>query len=80
LTLLLIKYDGRVVPELIGGLQLDTFIIAMTSVVRVAMKAIVESSVSQGAWLWVSRAQQKRCQHRARLRDFKLFDEASRGL
>ncbi len=80
LTVLLVKYDGEVVPDLIGGLQLDTFIIAMTTVVRVSMKGIVESSLSQAAWVWVSKARQKRCKHRARLQDFKLFDEASRGL
>ncbi len=52
----------------------------MTTVVRVSMKGIVESSISQGAWIWVSSERQKRCKHHARLQDFRLFDEASRGL
>lgn len=77
---LLEHYDSRVVPELSWGLQLDTAIIALVTVVRVSLKAIVESSISQGAWIWVSEAAQMRSDHHARLDDFKLFDEASRGL
>lgn len=80
LIFLLHHYDRQEVPELAWGLQLDTVIIALVTVVRVALGAIVESSISQGAWIWVSEASQKRSDHHARLDDFKLFDEASRGL
>lgn len=112
LAALLRHYDSRVVPESLaglGGLQLDTAVIALVTVVRVSLKAVVETALSQGAWLWVSeRAQQRRWRRRqksqksrgccggggaesgarsdgddaaaARLSDFKVFDEASRGL
>ncbi|OIW26081.1 hypothetical protein CONLIGDRAFT_717714 [Coniochaeta ligniaria NRRL 30616] len=80
LVFLLQHYDRREVPDLAWGLQLDTVIIALVTVVRVALGAIVESGISQGAWMWVSEASQKRSNHHARLDDFKLFDEASRGL
>lgn len=75
------QYDNHVVPEtLFWGIQIDTVIIALITVVRVSLKAFVESAVSQGAWIWVSQASQMRCKHEAKLADFKLFDEASRGL
>jgi hypothetical protein len=80
LLILLHHYDQQVVPEIAGGLQLDTAIIALVTVIRVALKAIVEAGISQGAWIWVSEASQRRSDHTARLDDFKLFDEASRGL
>ncbi|KAB5578350.1 hypothetical protein GE09DRAFT_1199650 [Coniochaeta sp. 2T2.1] len=80
LVFLLQHYNNRQVPEFFWGLQLDTVIIALVTVVRVALGAIVESSISQGAWIWVSEASQRRSDHHARLDDFKLFDEASRGL
>ncbi|KAF4507618.1 hypothetical protein G6O67_004097 [Ophiocordyceps sinensis] len=41
--------------------------------------SIVESCICQGAWIWVSKSHQARTRNRARLEDFKLFDEASRG-
>ncbi|KAK3694909.1 hypothetical protein B0T22DRAFT_86784 [Podospora appendiculata] len=80
LALLLHHYDDQVVPELGWGIQIDTAIIALVTVVRVSMKAFVETAVSQGAWIWVSEMSQRRCRHSARLSDFKVFDEASRGL
>ncbi|KAK0629999.1 hypothetical protein B0T17DRAFT_206969 [Bombardia bombarda] len=80
LTVLLQSYDNKVVPDLGGGLQIDTAIIALVSIVRVTMKAFVEAAVSQGAWIWVSEMSQRRSKHNARLSDFKIFDEASRGL
>jgi hypothetical protein len=43
------------------------------------MSAIVEAALSQGAWIWISEAAQRRSRHAARLSDFKVFDEASRG-
>ncbi|KAK3336707.1 hypothetical protein B0T19DRAFT_396425 [Cercophora scortea] len=80
LGVLLHHYDEQVVPELGWGVQIDTAIIALVTVVRVSMKAFVETAVSQGAWVWVSEAAQRRDGHEARLKDFKVFDEASRGL
>lgn len=82
LVLVLSTYNNRPVPapHWIGSLQLDTFIIAMITIIRVSMGAIVESSLSQAAWIWVSQARQQSCRHKARLGDFKIFDEASRGL
>jgi hypothetical protein len=44
------------------------------------MSAIIETAISQGAWIWISEAGQRRSQQRARLPDFKGFDEASRGM
>ena len=67
-------------PEPADGIQIDTIIIALISIVRVSLKAIVEGAISQSAWNWVSERSQLRCHHRARFSDFKLFDEASRGM
>ncbi|KAI0545534.1 hypothetical protein F4679DRAFT_576071 [Xylaria curta] len=47
------------------------------SVYRLALKAIIETCVSQGAWIWVSGFRKGKTE--ARLEDFKMFDEASRG-
>jgi hypothetical protein len=80
LGLLLHQYDGHLVPVLPLGIQLEVIIVAMMTAVRVALKSCVESSISQGAWIWVSGARQQRCRTKARLEDFKKFDEASRGL
>ncbi|KAI1827489.1 hypothetical protein F4861DRAFT_536056 [Xylaria intraflava] len=48
------------------------------SVYRLALKAIVETCVGQGAWIWVSGFRKGKTE--ARLEDFKMFDDASRGL
>ena len=67
LVFLLQHYNSRKVPELFWGLQLDTVNIALVTIVRVALGAIVESSISQGAWIWVSEASERRSDHHARL-------------
>ncbi|OBR10601.1 hypothetical protein CH63R_06293 [Colletotrichum higginsianum IMI 349063] len=75
------RFDKQVVPQLKGGIDFDVVIVAMFTCVRVAMSGIVESSISQAAWIWVSEARQRRTNNmRARLEDFKIYDEASRGL
>ncbi|GKT41455.1 uncharacterized protein ColSpa_01636 [Colletotrichum spaethianum] len=75
------KFDNKVVPQLKGDIDFDVIIVAMFTCVRVAMSGIVESSISQAAWIWVSEARQRRTNDmRARLEDFKIYDEASRGL
>ncbi|KAI4592644.1 hypothetical protein KJ359_010546 [Pestalotiopsis sp. 9143b] len=84
LIALLSRYDGELEPHFGGddGLQLSTVIIAIMTAYRVALSAIVETALSQGAWIWVSAARQNRKKKTepARLEDFKMFDEASRGL
>ncbi|OTA92363.1 hypothetical protein M434DRAFT_396458 [Hypoxylon sp. CO27-5] len=45
---------------------------------RLALKAVIESCISQGAWIWVSAFRKGNVE--ARLEDFKLFEEASTGL
>ncbi|OHE99848.1 hypothetical protein CORC01_04749 [Colletotrichum orchidophilum] len=76
------NYDKQPIPQLMhGNLDFDVIIVAMFTCVRVAMSGIVESSISQSAWIWVSEARQRRTNDsRARLEDFKIYDEASRGL
>ncbi|GKT65074.1 hypothetical protein ColTof4_07463 [Colletotrichum tofieldiae] len=75
------KFDNKVVPQLKGDIDFDVIIVAMFTCVRVAISGIVESSISQAAWIWVSEARQRRTKDmRARLEDFKIYDEASRGL
>ncbi|WDK21770.1 hypothetical protein CGRA01v4_13060 [Colletotrichum graminicola] len=75
------KFDQRVVPQLRGNFDFDVIIVAIFTCVRVAMSGIVESSISQAAWIWVSDSRQRRTNNmRARLEDFKIYDEASRGL
>ncbi|KAK1987551.1 hypothetical protein LZ30DRAFT_745746 [Colletotrichum cereale] len=48
------KFDKKVVPQLSGNIDFDVIIVAMFTCVRVAMSGIVESSISQAAWIWVS--------------------------
>nr|XP_036581537.1 uncharacterized protein CTRU02_08587 [Colletotrichum truncatum]KAF6789888.1 hypothetical protein CTRU02_08587 [Colletotrichum truncatum] len=75
------QFDNQLVPKLPGGIDFDVVIVAMFTCVRVAMSGIVESSISQAAWIWVSEARQRRTNDmRAKLEDFKIYDEASRGL
>ncbi|KAM7193569.1 Protein of unknown function (DUF3176) domain containing protein [Naviculisporaceae sp. PSN 640] len=80
LCMVLKKYDNQVVPELGGGIQMDTLIIAMVSVIRITMKAIVGAALSQAAWVWLSEKQQQKCKHPAYLRDFSIFNGASNGI
>ncbi|OAA73444.1 arginase family protein [Cordyceps fumosorosea ARSEF 2679] len=54
-------------------------VIALVTISRVAMGNIVEACISQCAWIWISKSHQRRTHTVARLEDFKLFDEASRG-
>lgn len=107
---------GRQDGKKASGVELGALIIAVMTVVRVALKGVVESSVSQAAWVWVSEARHRRnlarastaaagehghrrrrraavtwlrriccCfgharRDKAELEDFKMFDDASRGL
>jgi hypothetical protein len=84
LVTLLAQYNGQLEPRFGtgSGLELSTVIIAVMTVFRVALSAIVETALSQGAWIWVSAARQQRKKKTepARLEDFKMFNEASRGL
>jgi hypothetical protein len=77
---LLAHYDNHLVPDLGWGLQIDTAIIALVSIVRTSLKGFVETALSQSAWIWVSESSQRRRKHTARLADFKVFHEASQGL
>ncbi|KAK1713365.1 uncharacterized protein BDZ83DRAFT_744509 [Colletotrichum acutatum] len=55
------NYDGQPTPQLMhGDLDFDVIIVAMFTCVRVAMSGIVETSISQSAWIWVSEARQRR--------------------
>ncbi|KAI1353416.1 hypothetical protein F5Y01DRAFT_312910 [Xylaria sp. FL0043] len=47
------------------------------SVYRLALKSIVENCIGQEAWIWVSGF--RKGETEAKLEDFKMFDEASRG-
>lgn len=84
LVALLSRYNGELEPRFGtgDGLELSTVIIVVMTIFRVALGAIVETALSQGAWIWVSAARQRRKKKTepARLEDFKMFDEASRGL
>ncbi|KAK4191790.1 hypothetical protein QBC35DRAFT_459828 [Podospora australis] len=68
-----------------GGLSFETAAVALVTLLRVSMGEYVESALSQGAWIWVSEPAQMRRGHQrgkdgAKLGDFKMFDDASRGL
>lgn len=80
LAILLWYYDGKIAPHISPGLELDMLVIALVTIARVAMGNIVEACLSQCAWIWISKSHQLRTKTHARLEDFKLFDEASRGL
>lgn len=79
LALLLWHYDGRLAPDFGPGLDLDMAVVALMTTIRVALGNIVEACICQAAWIWVSRSHQIRTRSSAKLEDFKLFDEASRG-
>ncbi|PFH55340.1 hypothetical protein XA68_18540 [Ophiocordyceps unilateralis] len=79
LSLVLWRCDGKLSPDFGVGIKLDMIVIAIMTLVRVTLGSIVESCICQGAWIWVSKSHQTRTKNKARLEDFKLFDEASRG-
>lgn len=79
LSIILWYFDGKLVPRLSPGLDLDMVVIALVTICRVAMGNIVEACISQCAWIWIAKSHQLRTRTVARLEDFKLFDEASRG-
>ncbi|KAI0109036.1 hypothetical protein GGR51DRAFT_558834 [Nemania sp. FL0031] len=78
LVALLGAFNGKAEPSWSTEVRLTTVLIAIMSVYRLALKAIMESCVSQGAWIWVSGFRKGKTE--AKLEDFKMFDEASRGL
>ncbi|KAI0452341.1 hypothetical protein F5B21DRAFT_506358 [Xylaria acuta] len=78
LVALLYAFNGMLEPSWNSDIQLSTLLIALMSVYRLALKAIIETCVGQGAWIWVSGFRKGKTE--ARLEDFKMFDEASRGL
>lgn len=80
LALVLWHYDGKQNPKFAPGVQLDMIVIALVTTSRVAMESVVEACISQYAWIWISGSHQRRTNTRAVLKDFKLFDEAARGL
>ncbi|KAI1331337.1 hypothetical protein F5Y16DRAFT_408047 [Xylariaceae sp. FL0255] len=70
LIILLAVYDGQLEPTFSGGLNLDTVVIAIMTVYRVALSELVESCLSQGAWIWVSGF--RKGKREAKLEDFKM--------
>jgi hypothetical protein len=41
------------ITEITGGLQLDTAIIALVTVILIALKDVAEVGISQATWTWV---------------------------
>lgn len=78
LLLLMYLFDGQPVPHWNSNLQYGTVIIAIMSCFRIALKAVLESCISQGAWIWVSGFRKGSVE--AKIEDFKMFDEAATGL
>ncbi|CAJ2500554.1 Uu.00g034070.m01.CDS01 [Anthostomella pinea] len=78
LLALLYLFDGKLEPDWNSDLQFSTVIVAMMTVFRLSLGGIIETCISQDAWIWVSAFRKGRTE--ARLEDFKMFDEASRGL
>ncbi|KAI0837192.1 hypothetical protein F5Y06DRAFT_93617 [Hypoxylon sp. FL0890] len=71
-------FDGKLEPEWNNNFKFSTIIVAVMSCFRLALKAVIESCISQGAWIWVSAFRKGKVE--ARLEDFKLFSEASTGI
>ncbi|KAI1489776.1 hypothetical protein F5X96DRAFT_679525 [Biscogniauxia mediterranea] len=78
LIALLYLFDGKLEPDWNSNLHFSTVVIAVMSIFRLALKGVIETCVSQGAWIWVSGFRKGRTE--ARLEDFKMFDGAARGL
>jgi len=76
LVVLLFAYNGKAEPSWTRDIQLSTVLIAIMSIYRLALGAILETCISQGAWIWVLRFRKGKTE--AKLRGFKIFDEASR--
>lgn len=71
-------FDGKLEPEWNSNIRFSTVIVAIMSVFRLALRAIIETCISQGAWIWVSTFRKGNVE--ARLEDFKMFDEAATGI
>src|SRR5437773_237975 len=78
LVILLYAFNGKLEPSWSNDIQLDTILIAIMSIYRLALKAIIQTCISQGEWIWVSGF--RKGKREARLEDFKMFSEASSGL
>ncbi|KAI0882231.1 uncharacterized protein GGS22DRAFT_191401 [Annulohypoxylon maeteangense] len=78
LVLLMYIFDGQPEPRWNSNLQYSTVIIAIMTCFRLALKAVLESCISQGAWIWVSGFRKGSVE--AKIEDFKMFDEAATGL
>ncbi|KAI0473743.1 hypothetical protein GGR56DRAFT_547729 [Xylariaceae sp. FL0804] len=78
LIALLYLFDGKLQPDWNSDLQFSTVVIFIMTAFRLSLKAVIENCVSQAAWIWVSSFRKGKTE--ARLEDFKMFDDASRGL
>ncbi|KAI1342804.1 hypothetical protein F5Y15DRAFT_412481 [Xylariaceae sp. FL0016] len=70
LVTVLYLFNGRLEPDWNSDLQFSTVVIALMTVLRLALKGIIETCISQGAWIWVSKY--RRGKTGARLEDFKI--------
>ncbi|KAM5350587.1 hypothetical protein ACJ41O_007092 [Fusarium nematophilum] len=71
LVVLLQKFDDKPLPIFPLGLTLNTLIALLSTSTRACLILVIEESVSQLKWLWLRRERP--------LKDFEVFDEASRG-
>jgi hypothetical protein len=65
-------YDGHALPQLPGGITLNTVVSLIAAISKTALLLVASATMSQLKWLWVHKSSRK-------LRDLQFFDEASRG-
>jgi hypothetical protein len=71
IVVVLCYFDGKPVPDWPVGITLNALVSVLSTISKAAMIAAVASCISQLKWMWFGQSRP--------LRDFELFDDASRG-
>jgi hypothetical protein len=71
IVVVLLSYHNRPIPSLPAGLTFNALVSLLATLSKAAMLVTVASCISQLKWHWFSSTR--------KMRDFELFDQASRG-
>ncbi|KAK1839090.1 hypothetical protein CCHR01_18288 [Colletotrichum chrysophilum] len=72
LVVLLNAYDNQPLPQWPSGITLNTAVASLATIARTALTIPVAEGLSQSKWSWFKRKPRP-------LKDFDMFDQASRG-
>ncbi|TQV93747.1 short-chain dehydrogenase [Cordyceps javanica] len=70
----LVYYDGRPLPQWPNGTTINTLVALMSTALRACLLAVLTSIIGQAKWQWLYSSKPRR------VRDFQVFDQASRGM